>query len=644
MTRGKKRLLAFLFALMTAGFAVMLFGFALPWLSAGSAMPEGGELVIFQEESGLHLSWPQAEGTEEYCLEFLRPGDGEVLYRDYIREDTDYILPQLPQGLELTLRVSPVARFRTFSGEQIRQGKNPLEVTTAFDPPAVRELQWEADPSSLTVNASFAMEPGDQCVCTLAGETDPLAILDDGALTLSFGDGKALPVPERGGSCRIQLAVQRRIPGLCYFGAVSGEIVLTRGDFLTRELSLTWEDETQQLSWNETKGERYEVQVLDGARNEWITVRSIPADGERRSGVPRGTPYQQTRCRVVAVGGDADDGGYAAISQELSWIPEESPIYATVWPTKTLTAYLDPQGGEGAGHVEVGKALCVLAEENGMFAVRMAGGIRYIDSRYCMINLPEYLGALCRYEITNAAASHYMVHGYEIPGVTNAVTPGYEKVRLADGSFLVPLLYPTAQRLAEAAKTAISQGYRLKIYDAFRPHKATTDIYWRTEVILEDPLPNGDTYETVMTGGMYELNYFLARSWSRHNYGTALDLTLEDKDSGKEAVMQTAMHDLSWYAARDRNNGAANTLSDIMTGAGFGTLVSEWWHYQDNEAHARLKVAGVENGISGEGWVNDGVGWKYRTADGNFLKNGAFTVEDREYTFDEYGYAEYNQR
>lgn len=642
MTKGQKRLLAFLFALMAVDIAVMLFGFALPWFSAGSAIPEGGELVIFQEESDLHLFWPQAEGTEEYCLEFLRPEDGEVLYRDYIRENTDYILPQLPKGVELTLRVTPVARFRTVVGEQIRQGENPLEATAVFDPPAARELQWEADPSSLTVNASFTMEPGDQCVCTLAGTTEPLAILDTGALTLSFGDGKALPVPERGASCRVQLAVQRKIPGLCYYGAVSGEIVLTREDFLTRDLSVTWEDlggGMRQLSWNETKGEHYEVQVLDGTLNEWVTVRSIPADGDRRSGVPRGTPYQEQRCRVVA----ADEGGYIAISQELSWTPEESPIYATVWPTTTLTAYLDPQAREGADRVEAGKALCVLGKENGMFAVRLGGRIRYIDSRYCMINLPEYLGSLCRYEITNAAASHYMIHGYEIPGVTNEVTPGYEKIRLADGSFLVPLLYPTAQRLVKAAKTAISQGYRLKIYDAFRPHKATTDIYWRTESILEDTLYDGVTYETMMTGDIYGLNSFLARSWSRHNYGTALDLTLEEKDSGKELTMQTAMHDLSWYAARDRNNRSAKALSDIMTGAGFGTLVSEWWHYQDNEVHAELEVAGVEKGVSAEGWINDGVGWKYRTSEGRTLSGGAWTVDGSEYTFDKYGYTEYNE-
>jgi len=652
MTKGKKWLLCVFFTLMTAGLTVILFGFGLPYRNAGSTMPEGGELVIFQEEdNALHLYWPQAEGTEEYCLEFLRPGqtDREVLYRDFIQESTDCYLPQLPEGMMLTLRVSPVVRFRTVVGEQIRQGENSLEVTAVFDPPAIGNLRWDTDPESLTVNASFAMEAGDRCVCTLAGETEPLAVLEEGALTLSFGEGKPLPVLEYGDSCRVLFSVQREVPGLRYYGAVSGEMNLTREDFLGRELSLTWEERdngVHVLSWNETKGERYAVQILDPDQNAWVTVRELPGSVERRCAIPRGTPYQELRCRVAAVGGQADDSGYAAISQELRYLPEESPVYATVWPTKRLTAYTDPQGSFASGSVETGKALCVLAEENGMFAVRLGGEIRYIDSCYCMINLPEYLGALCRYEITNASASHYMVHGYEIPNVTNEVTPGYENIRLADGSYLVPLLYPTAQRLAAAAKEALSQGYRLKIYDSFRPHRATTDIYWRTEIILEDPLPdqggNGPwrTYKSLMTGGSFGLNAFLARSWSRHNYGTALDLTLEEKNSGQELTMQTAMHDLSHYAARNRNNDNAEILSDIMTGAGFGTLVSEWWHYQDDDIHAELEVAGVEEGVSAEGWVNDGVGWKYRTAAGKFLTGGTHTVEGSAYTFDEYGYAE----
>ena len=114
----------------------------------------------------------------------------------------------------------------------------------------------------------------------------------------------------------------------------------------------------------------------------------------------------------------------------------------------------------------------MLGEKDGMFAIRLDGKTCYIDSNYCMINLPEYLGPLCAYNITTSYISLYMVPEYGIPNVTGVVTGGYDHVRMADGTYLVPLLYPTAQKLRVAAETARDQGYRLKIYDAYRPPDA----------------------------------------------------------------------------------------------------------------------------------------------------------------------------
>ncbi len=125
-----------------------------------------------------------------------------------------------------------------------------------------------------------------------------------------------------------------------------------------------------------------------------------------------------------------------------------------------------------------------------MFLVRTPDGEGYIDSNYCMINLPDYLGELCAYDITNSYASLYMVHGYEIPDVTGTVILGYEDVELAEGEYLVPLLYPSAQKLAAAAQAALADGYRLKIYDAYRPREASLSIYGLTGQHLNDPIPD----------------------------------------------------------------------------------------------------------------------------------------------------------
>ena len=276
-----------------------------------------------------------------------------------------------------------------------------------------------------------------------------------------------------------------------------------------------------------------------------------------------------------------------------------------------------------------------------------------------MINLPEYIGGLCSYNITNSYYSIYAIHEFAIEHVTGVITQGYEDIRQEDGSFLVPLLYPAAKRLVNAAKSAWEQGYRLKIYDSFRPHTATLEIYDLTSMIMGDPvqsttykgvpreemeLPNprpGWDYLSLgwlMTGTNYEQNSFLARGGSMHNLGVALDLTLENRETGEELPMQTSMHDLSQFSVLRENNEEANLLGDIMHKAGFAGLVSEWWHFQDDHARSALNLPYVASGVSAQCWVKDDTGWKYRDAKGNFHTGKTMEIAGKAYTFDDNGY------
>ena len=75
-----------------------------------------------------------------------------------------------------------------------------------------------------------------------------------------------------------------------------------------------------------------------------------------------------------------------------------------------------------------------------------------------------------------------------------------------------------------------------------------------------------------------------------------------------------------------------------MRGAGFGTLVSEWWHFQDNEATEALNLKALWNGVSPEGWKADNNGWRYRRASGSYYKDCTRTIDGVEYTFDQNGY------
>lgn len=193
--------------------------------------------------------------------------------------------------------------------------------------------------------------------------------------------------------------------------------------------------------------------------------------------------------RVVTVGGAIPEGAeYAAEPAEVNFRTELSSLYCTIWPLTELTLYKEADSAsEALGDHPGGSTLCVLAEEDGLFRVRYDGRYGYIDSRYCLINLPEYLGDLISYNITNSYASLYAVHGYEIPKVTGTVIVGYEHVRLAEGVYLAPYLYPCCEKLYTAANSAIEQGYRLKIYDSYRPNRATRDIYDKAEVLANEP-------------------------------------------------------------------------------------------------------------------------------------------------------------
>lgn len=665
----KKPVLISAVVLLVVGWIVTVY-MLLPFVRAQSSMPEDGVLAVRQQEDdSLLLFWPEDGKADRYLVEILQPSGtedqpAEVIWSMVSPGGQALLLPELPRDRELTFRVNSVVNYTVFGQEKQRLGNHALEVTGKLDMPAVTELNWTTDPARNSMYVTFQLMPGDYCRIYRVDESgnyDLMQTVSEGSWELFFGEDGPVPVPERGETCCFSFSACRELPGLQLYGRISAECSVERQDLLGRDLNVVLENQGNNmfsLSWDETKGEYYEVQRME-AVDQWETVCRIE-QGESRSYTSGSLErFQEFFFRVVAVGGQTmPDSDLAAESQIISFTTRESALYATVWPVKDLEAYFDSSGTTVAATAKVGTAYCVADERNGMFGVRIGDQICYIDSNYCMINLPDYMGDLCSYQITNSRKSLYMVHEFEIPRVTGVVTTGYDSVRQADGSYLVPLLYPTAQKLAAAARDAVSQGYRLKIYDAFRPQSATRQIYSRTAEILDDEIPEktytgvriskldlpeveeGEvlTYRQVMTNGTYALNSFLAWGTSRHNLGVALDLTLEELQSGEELKMQSSMHDLSWYSVTGRNNANARMLASIMKNAGFATLSSEWWHFQDDEAKNTLSLQAVWNGVTAEGWKWDETGWRYLDKLGVPVREQTLVIEGQEYVFDENGY------
>ena len=130
------------------------------------------------------------------------------------------------------------------------------------------------------------------------------------------------------------------------------------------------------------------------------------------------------------------------------------------------------------------------------------------------------------------------------------------------------LLRPTAERLAEANKEFATLGYRIKVWDAYRPLSAQQTLWdvVSDRTFVADP-----------------------KKGSIHNRGAAVDVTLVDKD-GKELPMPTGFDDFSEKAgikyAGCTEEQAANRelLATIMVKHGFSRYEAEWWHFADTES------------------------------------------------------------
>jgi D-alanyl-D-alanine dipeptidase len=143
---------------------------------------------------------------------------------------------------------------------------------------------------------------------------------------------------------------------------------------------------------------------------------------------------------------------------------------------------------------------------------------------------------------------------------TGAVLPGYEAPR-------VLLRREAADALARVQTLLRAEGLGLKVYDGYRPVRATEAmVAWARRVRREDLLRDG---------------YIAERS--RHNLGLAVDCTLVELGSGRELRMGTAFDTFARAAHTANAEGevAANRgrLVRAMAAAGFTNLPEEWWHF-----------------------------------------------------------------
>ncbi|MGX8699608.1 MAG: hypothetical protein ACSW8F_06720, partial [bacterium] len=504
-------------------FAILALSFLLPWLGAEPFMALEGAITLRAEADGkLHFTWPASPDAEKYKIEYYL--DSKLVASEET-EKNESVVPQALTGKQARAVITPAKRFDTPIGKFWRYGSDSRSFTRRMEAPTPQGFTYTAGPDDTSLTLHWEKLAGESFTLYTRTE-DNLAQLREtctNTLTLTFGPEGDLPLPSSEGT-ELYLAVRREDADCVLYGRPTLLLNVSRellANALTSSIHLTGENLGQnvfELRWNNARGGNYELQALS-ERGQWLTLARYALGDELVYRTEHLAPFSSFQYRVIASGGD--DG---TLQDEITLETRETAIYATVWPIQALTLYADEGLTDSIGSVPEGKALCVLDERGNAFRVRGDGVEGWVDNRYTMINLPDFLGNKLLYDIKNSYCAIYAVHDYPIPDITSTVIPGYEYI-WTKGAFLVPLQYRTALKLLAAAQEAEEDGYRIKIYDAYRPHKATRYLYDTTELYLNTPLPDisdsdsiesaADTapmtyYQMMTNDGQYALSHFLA--------------------------------------------------------------------------------------------------------------------------------------
>jgi len=139
-----------------------------------------------------------------------------------------------------------------------------------------------------------------------------------------------------------------------------------------------------------------------------------------------------------------------------------------------------------------------------------------------------------------------------------------------------------ADSLKVVADELLAQGYRIKIWDAYRPQRAV-DHFIRWAEDLSDTTMKAVFYPMVDKSELFERQYIMARSG--HSRGSTVDLTLLNTQTGKELEMgspfdwfgEESHPDFEGITAEEKANRLI--LREAMLRHGFKPLESEWWHF-----------------------------------------------------------------
>ena len=160
-------------------------------------------------------------------------------------------------------------------------------------------------------------------------------------------------------------------------------------------------------------------------------------------------------------------------------------------------------------------------------------------------------------------------------------------------AYEAPVAYLTVE--AAAALKGVSddlmeQGYRIKIYDAYRPQTAVDHFKaWAEDLDATEMKPY--FYPEVNKSELFDKGYIAAKSG--HSRGSTVDLTIVDMMTGCEVDMGGGFDYFGELSHPDYTETLTQEqidnrmiLREAMVNNGFRPLPEEWWHFTlENEPY-----------------------------------------------------------
>jgi len=307
----------------------------------------------------------------------------------------------------------------------------------------------------------------------------------------------------------------------------------------------------------------------------------------------------------------------------------ELPMYgATGWAAVRLPVRSGPGPGYGILlTVDAGHGFTILDTSGNWWYVEVNKSLSgWVDHRGCFINLPDIIPSII-FQNTNASGSIMVSIGYDIPGVTGEILHNARAFneRLGRDEYIVPGMYSLARDLFAAQQAALADNNTIIVNEVFRPASAQSAVVQGMNTLMS----RNNYVRNAVTGGQWNLGWFISTGVSNHQRGAAVDVSLaristyEYRQTGdfiyrhvvdyREYPMPSCMHELSPRAAivyspttispaqlvsgdfamTDSMTPGARRLQVLFGGAGFTPLASEWWHFNHPDSVAVANTMGI---------------------------------------------------